>query len=115
MTPILPDAPRSQAAADRVRGHLLALYGPEDADAWMPRLLARMAATERLLPGRPTPPSERLGPDASVGEDLQEQGVGDSAVDDVGLAHTRLPSARSDRFRAGFSTGRGADVTEVQT
>jgi glucosylglycerate phosphorylase len=66
MTPTLPDAPRSRAAADRVRGHLLALYGPEAAEAWTPRLLARMAATERRLPGPPTPPGERLGPDASV-------------------------------------------------
>ncbi|MFO8150545.1 MAG: sugar phosphorylase, partial [Trueperaceae bacterium] len=66
MTPTLPDAPRSRAAADRVRGHLLALYGAEAADEWTPRLLERMAATERRLPGAPTPPRERLGPDASV-------------------------------------------------
>jgi sucrose phosphorylase len=66
VTPTLSDAPRSRAAADRVRGHLLALYGAEAADGWTPRLLERMAATERRLPGTPTPPRERLGPDASV-------------------------------------------------
>jgi len=62
----MPDAPRSRAAAQRLRGHLLALYGPEAADAWTPRLLERLAATERRLPGPPTLPAERLGPGTSV-------------------------------------------------
>ena len=66
MTPRPGAAPRSQAAAGRVRDHLRALYGIETADAWTPRLLERMAVTELRLPGPPTPPNERLGPDTSV-------------------------------------------------
>jgi glucosylglycerate phosphorylase len=66
VTPRKPAAPRSRAAEARVRGHLHALYGADTADAWTPPLLERMAATERRLPGPPTPPGERLGPDASV-------------------------------------------------
>jgi len=66
MTPRMPAAPRSQAAEARVRDHLRALYGAETATAWTPRLLERMAVTERMLPGPPTPPNERLGPDTSV-------------------------------------------------
>ena len=62
----MPAAPRSRAAEARVHGHLGALYGTDAADLWTPRLLERMAAAERRLPGPPTPPGERLGPDASV-------------------------------------------------
>ncbi len=60
------DAPRTAAATPRLRGHLARLYGDALADAWTPRLAERLAATERRFPGAPTPPAERLGPDASV-------------------------------------------------
>jgi sucrose phosphorylase len=60
------DAPRTAAARPRLHAHLARLYGAALADAWTPRLAERLAATERRFPGPPTPPAERLGPDASV-------------------------------------------------
>ncbi|MFN2323577.1 MAG: sugar phosphorylase [Trueperaceae bacterium] len=59
-------APRTTAATPRIHGHLARLYGEALADAWTPRLAERLAATERRFPGPPTPPAERLGPEASV-------------------------------------------------
>jgi glucosylglycerate phosphorylase len=60
------DAPRSAAAAPRLHRHLARLYGDALADAWTPRLVDRLAATERRFPHPPTPPGARLGPDTSV-------------------------------------------------
>lgn len=59
-------APRTAAATPRLRGHLARLYGEALAEAWTPRIAERLAATERRFPGPPTPPVDRLGPDASV-------------------------------------------------
>lgn len=60
------DAPRSAAATERVHAHLTRLYGEALAATWTPRLIERLAATERRFPGPPTPPAARLGPDTSV-------------------------------------------------
>ncbi len=60
------EASRSAAAADRVHAHLARLYDHAAADRWTPRLVKRMAATERSFPDPPTVPAARLGAETSV-------------------------------------------------
>jgi glucosylglycerate phosphorylase len=62
----LTGAPRTTAAAKRVRGHLERLYGRSVAHDWTPRLLARLAASERRWPEPPTPPPARLDEATSI-------------------------------------------------
>jgi len=66
VNPDLAAAPRTAAASARIRGHLERLYGSSVAADWAPRLLTRLAASERRFPAPPTPPAARLDQATSV-------------------------------------------------
>ena len=66
MNPDLAAAPRTAAASARIRAHLERLYGPTVATDWTPRLLTRLATSERRSPAPPTPPAARLDQATSV-------------------------------------------------